>query len=589
MERQDHDRRRRLAGLTAAIACAEGGRRCGCWRRTSELGGRARSTDGPYKANLGPHVIYKDGPFWAWLSERDLLPPSPGRRSAGIRFRWHGEIRRTPPLALDPAGAAAARPRGAGRRSLPRVGRATTADERTAAMLSRGRRRLHLPPRPRRALGRVRLGAHRPRRCSARRRPPRYLDRRLERARRRARGAGAGARASRSRPGERVDALPEPPAIVATELADARQLLGDDSLGWPSGHTVCIDLGLRHRRGDPFVVSDLDEAGWIERFTAARPLAGPGRRGAGPGADAGPPGESAERPPRASSACSTRRFADWRERETWRRRQVMDGRTGALDMPGTTWRDRPAVDRGDGVFLAGDMVAAPGCSPRSPGPARSRRAGSRSAPPAGGPTPRGGWRRRGVPAGAGAVRRARVAAPPPAADITREGVPHVCCAERYSGAAPPSARQLERSLALVRVGARSGPTALTLLDASRSRGARQRRRAHGCHDQLRSGDVQGPVPPDLESRAVEDDVGRRAATTPRRRFRAPTTPRRSRPPNGPASANRSPRTARLTNRARRRRPGSARSTPDQADPVRARARRLRRNRVRRTPRRRGRR
>ena len=31
-----------------------------------------------------------------------------------------------------------------------------------------------------------------------------------------------------------------------------------------------------------------------------------------------------------------------------------------MDLPGTTWRDRPAVDRGDGVFLAGDQVAAPG-------------------------------------------------------------------------------------------------------------------------------------------------------------------------------------------------------------------------------------
>jgi hypothetical protein len=53
-------------------------------------------------------------------------------------------------------------------------------------------------------------------------------------------------------------------------------------------------------------------------------------------------------------------FPNWRERVTWRRRQVMDGRSGALDLPGCTWRDRPAVDRGDGVFLAGDMVAAPG-------------------------------------------------------------------------------------------------------------------------------------------------------------------------------------------------------------------------------------
>jgi hypothetical protein len=40
---------------------------------------------------------------------------------------------------------------------------------------------------------------------------------------------------------------------------------------------------------------------------------------------------------------------------------VMDGRTGALDPPGASWRDRPAIDRGDGVFLCGDQVAAPGC------------------------------------------------------------------------------------------------------------------------------------------------------------------------------------------------------------------------------------
>ena len=39
----------------------------------------------------------------------------------------------------------------------------------------------------------------------------------------------------------------------------------------------------------------------------------------------------------------------------------MDGRSGALDLPGSTWRDRPAIDRGDGVFLCGDQVAADGC------------------------------------------------------------------------------------------------------------------------------------------------------------------------------------------------------------------------------------
>ncbi|CAM5614935.1 NAD(P)-binding protein [Streptomyces violaceorubidus] len=53
-------------------------------------------------------------------------------------------------------------------------------------------------------------------------------------------------------------------------------------------------------------------------------------------------------------------FPRWRERLTWRRDAVANGRTGAVDLPGTTWRDRPAVDRGDGVYLAGDQVASPG-------------------------------------------------------------------------------------------------------------------------------------------------------------------------------------------------------------------------------------
>jgi len=29
--------------------------------------------------------------------------------------------------------------------------------------------------------------------------------------------------------------------------------------------------------------------------------------------------------------------------------------------PGTTWRDRPAIDRGDGIFLCSDQVATDGC------------------------------------------------------------------------------------------------------------------------------------------------------------------------------------------------------------------------------------
>ena len=63
--------------------------------------------------------------------------------------------------------------------------------------------------------------------------------------------------------------------IVATELEQARELLGDDGLSWPSGRTVCLDLGLRHRRGDPAVVSDMDEAGWIGRYSTTNPSIAP--------------------------------------------------------------------------------------------------------------------------------------------------------------------------------------------------------------------------------------------------------------------------------------------------------------------------
>jgi hypothetical protein len=50
----------------------------------------------------------------------------------------------------------------------------------------------------------------------------------------------------------------------------------------------------------------------------------------------------------------------WRERVVWQRSLTLTGATGAVDPPGATWRDRPAIDQGDDRFLAGDAVAAPG-------------------------------------------------------------------------------------------------------------------------------------------------------------------------------------------------------------------------------------
>src|SRR5690348_15776441 len=87
-----------VAGLTAAITCAEQGASVQLLEAHDTLGGRARSTDGPYKANLGPHAIYRGGSLWNWLSERELMPPLARPRLTGFRFHYEGEIHRTPPI-----------------------------------------------------------------------------------------------------------------------------------------------------------------------------------------------------------------------------------------------------------------------------------------------------------------------------------------------------------------------------------------------------------------------------------------------------------------------------------------------------------
>jgi phytoene dehydrogenase-like protein len=347
-----------LAGLAAAITCAEGGSDVKLFEAHQELGGRARSTDGPYKANLGPHAIYTGGTLWDWLTQRNLMPPIARPPLTGVRFRYSGAVHRTPPLSLIPPGL---RLRG---RVAPvdqdfRSWVADHTDVRTADFLSalagvytfyhdpgelsaafvwERTQRLLLSPRP---TARFIIGG---------------WTNLVDALERRARDLGV-----QIITGERIDALPGPPAIVALELHEAQTLLKDDTLRWPSGRTVCLDLGLRDRRGDPWIVSDLESAGWIERYTAQDPsLAPPG--------EALVQGQMPIRPDESTDAAATRleelfdaSFEAWRERITWRRRQVMDGRSGALDLPGSTWRDRPAIDRGDGIFLCGDQVAADGC------------------------------------------------------------------------------------------------------------------------------------------------------------------------------------------------------------------------------------
>ncbi len=64
-----------VTGLTAAIEAAERGWRVTVAEAHSRPGGRARSLAAPFLANTGPHAIYVDGPWWAWLERRGLTPP----------------------------------------------------------------------------------------------------------------------------------------------------------------------------------------------------------------------------------------------------------------------------------------------------------------------------------------------------------------------------------------------------------------------------------------------------------------------------------------------------------------------------------
>jgi len=346
-----------IAGLTAAITCAEGGGTVRLLEAHDALGGRARCSEGPYKANIGPHVIYKDGPFWTWLTERDLISPHARPPLGGVRLRLDGAIRRTPPLGAIPP---VLRLRG---RQAPveldfRSWAASHTDERTAAMLSAaaGVYTFHHDP------GELSAAFVWPRTVRTLFSPPpaaRYIiggwGTLVTTLERKARALGVDIET-----GRRVQELPQTPTIIAIELDQARALLADESLSWTSGHTVCLDVGLRHRRGDPFIVSDLDEAGWIERFTAADPSLAPAGEELVQAQMPIRPAESADQAGLRLERLMDAAMPDWRQRERWRRRQVMAARTGALDLPGTTWRDRPVIDRGDNVFLAGDMVAAPG-------------------------------------------------------------------------------------------------------------------------------------------------------------------------------------------------------------------------------------
>ncbi|NUT35690.1 MAG: NAD(P)-binding protein [Hamadaea sp.] len=347
-----------FAGLVAAITCAEGGARVRLLEAHRALGGRARAAAGPYVAHDGPHVLYTDGPWWRWLADRDLIGPFTGvplRGGLGFRFRHGGRLRRLPPAPLV--------------RVLARRGQVAPIDVdfRTWIATRFGDEAAHAASN---LMGVAVFDAD-PGRLSARfvwerllrvfapRPPARYVaggwNGLIDRIAAHARTSGVEIET-----GARVTDLPAGRVIVATSQEAAARLLGTSLPPVESGHTLLMDLAVRADRRDAFVVSDLDEAGWLERYTLPDPSLAPRGESLIQAQMPVRPGESRDGVVARMHAMLDLALPDWQARVTWQRRSVARGRTGALDLPRQTWRDRPEVDQGDGIHLAGDWVAAPG-------------------------------------------------------------------------------------------------------------------------------------------------------------------------------------------------------------------------------------
>jgi phytoene dehydrogenase-like protein len=342
-----------LTGLTAAIEAAERGWQVTVTEAHSRPGGRARSLAAPFRANDGPHAVYVDGPWWAWLARRGLTPPIVAAPPYASLVRTGGR------LGSWPAGlseAIAALPAEAPAGETFRAWLLRHVDAKTAEAIV--------------GLAFIFTFDHDPGRLSAE-----FAGQRLHRAL--AGGARyvvggwstlAGLLAERAaalgaelHTQTRMTALPGGPTVLATSLAAARELTGDRSLTWPGARVATFDLGLHTEAGPGwFRVMDLDDRIYAARYSLADPSLAP------PGQEliqicaACAPGERKADAERRVQRLLDQSWPGWRAAVRWQRGSVRLHCTGAVDLPGTTWRDRPAVGRGATLAVATDQSAAPG-------------------------------------------------------------------------------------------------------------------------------------------------------------------------------------------------------------------------------------
>jgi phytoene dehydrogenase-like protein len=308
-----------LAGLAAAIECAERGMSVEPHEATATLGGRARSLErNGFITNQGPHALYLKGPGRSWLSQRGLLPPLVALKPTAVRLRYGRRTHRVPIQFL----VATARLRGPAPTSISFADWARSKVSPRAAQLVEGYLTL-----PTYDGAPARYAAEQVQRILARslqRGVVSYVrggwSRLVERIAERASDLGVDVRL-----GSRIERIePGRPTILATGPGAAARLLADPLLAGDGQAVALRDLGLRrpdrHRAREPVVLIDLDEGVYLARYSAIDPSLAP------PGHDtlqcsAGlRPGEDAASAHRRIEAALDQTFAGWRERAVTDRR-----------------------------------------------------------------------------------------------------------------------------------------------------------------------------------------------------------------------------------------------------------------------------
>lgn len=342
-----------IAGLVAAIEIAEGGRSVRLHEARARLGGRAETTPGPHRANLGAHALYRHGGFDAWLEERGLLPELVTPRTTAVRLVWRGRMRRLPlPLLPMFRDRGARAPIGEDYRSWARARIGASAAE--AAIGFAALPTFHGDPG---ALSAAFVQERIARSLASG--AVRYVvggwQRLVDGLARHAEGLGV-----RIELRSRVSRLAEGPVVVATPLDAARRLLEDDSLVWPGARTAIFDVALRRRRRDPVALLDLDRRTYVSRYSSVDASLAPTGESLIQAVSGLREGEDPAAGQERIEAVMDLGLRGWRDRVTWQRRGFVDGGAGPADPPGTCWRDRPAIERGGDRWLIGDSVAAPG-------------------------------------------------------------------------------------------------------------------------------------------------------------------------------------------------------------------------------------